>query len=156
MNRFALKNRLTLSLGIGIASVALIAGCANDGDDDVGIFPATTPVATETMRDSMTPTEVVPGAATTPGDRAEDVDVDVSITATGLMADGMMSDRMMLTSGSTVTFTNETDATIEVTTDDGAIDEEVDAGESFDFTFDEAGTWIISVDGVAMGTVTVS
>jgi plastocyanin len=154
MNRFALKNRLTLSLGIGIASVALIAGCADDGDDNnVGIVPDTTPVATETMN-PMNPTAVAPGAATTPGDMSEDV--DVRITASGLMADGMMSDRMVLTTGSTVTFTNDTASTVEVTTDDGAIDEEVDAGDSFDFTFSDAGTWIISVDGVEMGTVTVS
>ncbi len=163
MNRSSWKNRLTLSLGIGIASVALIAGCSDDeaDDDDLGINTTSTAVATGTMTDATT---VVPGATTatpegtTSAGPAEGTpsELEVSITADGLTADGTNAGVLALAAGSTVTFTNDTDATVALTTDDGAIDEEIEAGDSFEFTFEEEGTWNISVDGEEMSVVTVS
>jgi len=158
MHRSAWKNRLTLSLGVGIATVALIAGCSDDADDDdLGLDSTPTTAATETMTETA-PTTAPTTAATETVTETPAVaeDAAVSIAADGLMLDGAMSDAMALAAGSTVTFTNDGAETITLTTDDGAIDEEIEAGDSFEFTFEDAGTWIVSVDGVEMGTITVS
>ena len=160
MHRFAWKNRVTLGLGVGIASLALVAGCADEDqpEDDLGIDDpvATEPVetdATETMT-ATTDTET-PTATEGSDDPAEGEDVTVNITAEGLMMDGTMTSDLSLTTGSTVTFMNDSEEAVNVTTDDGTIDEEVEAGDSFEHTFDEAGTWTLSVGGEEMGTITV-
>jgi plastocyanin len=160
MYRSAWKNRVTLGLGVGIATVALIAGCSDDEEDgdDIGIDPTSTTTATETMTETSTPsetaTETMTETPSTTSEAGEDVAVD--ITADGLMLDGVVSDDLMLTAGSTVTFTNDGEETIHLMTDDGAIDEEIEAGATFEYTFDEAGTWTVSVDDEEMGTITVS
>lgn len=155
MNRFAWKNRVTLGLGVGIASLALVAGCADDDEpeDDLGIND---PVATESV--GTDPTETMT-ETTTAGEGSDDPgeaeDVAVTVTTDGLMMDGAATSDLSLTSGSTVTFLNDGTDTVNLTTDDGAIDEEIEAGDSFEHTFDEAGTWTLSVDGTEVGTVTV-
>lgn len=162
MHRFAWKNRLTLGLGVGIASLALVAGCADDDEPEADLGIDTT--ATETMTTEPTETMTETATATETGTETpmategagEAEDVTLNITADGLMMDGAMASDLSLTAGSTVTFMNDGTDTVNVTTDDGAIDEEVESGESFDYTFDEAGTWTLSVDGEEMGTITVS
>ena len=153
-------NRVTLGLGVGIATVALIAGCSdNEGDgDDIGVDPTSTTTATETMTETSTPsetaTETMTETPSTTPEAGEDVAVDIS--ADGLLLDGVLSDDLALTAGSTVTFTNAGEETIHLMTNDGAIDEEIEAGATFEYTFDEAGTWTVSVDDEEMGTITVS
>lgn len=160
MYRSAWKNRLTLGLGAGIATVALIAGCSDDeGDgDDIGIDPTSTTTATETMTETTTPSETATETMTETPDTTTEAgaDVAVSITADGLLLGGLISDDLALTAGSTVTFTNDGDETVHLTTDDGAIDAEIEAGATFEYTFDEAGAWTVSVDDAEMGTITVS
>ena len=167
MQQFAWKHRLTMGLGIGIASIALIAGCSDEEDsaDDLDVDTETT--VTETTTTTTEPTETTEstgtatgtteatGTATATGDTGTAEDVALSITADGVMLDGTMSEEVTLTAGSTVTFTNDGDAAVNVTTDDGAIDEEVEPGDSFEYTFEEAGTWMLSVDGTEVATITV-
>ncbi|MCB9491557.1 MAG: hypothetical protein H6674_05765 [Dehalococcoidia bacterium] len=169
MNGFAWKNRVTLSLGIGIATVALIAGCSGDDDEGDGIDtgtgteitqttePTETMTATEGATETMTETATASatGTATETGSGTAE-DVTLTISADGVMMDGTMADTVTLAAGSTVTFENDGENAVNVTTDDGAIDEEIAAGDSYDYTFDEAGTWTVSVDGEEMVTITVS
>lgn len=158
MHRFAWKNRVTLGLGVGIASLALVAGCADEDEpeDDLGIDTTATETMTAEPTETMTETaETTPAATEGSDDPGEAEDVAVTVTASGLMMDGAATSDLSLTSGSTVTFLNDGTDTVALATDDGTIDEELEAGDSFEHTFDEAGTWTITVDGTEVGTVTV-
>ena len=158
MHRFAWKNRVTLGVGVGIASLALVAGCADEDEpeDELGIDTTATETMTTEPTATMTETATTETTATaTEGTDDEAEDVTVNITADGLMMDGTAASDLSLTAGSTVTFQNDGAAAVTVTTDDGAIDEEVEAGESFEYTFEEAGTWTLLVDGEEMSTITV-
>lgn len=171
MNRPAWKNRLTLGLGVGIATIALVAGCGDDEDgDDAGIDTGTDITATETMEATETTeatedatedateeaTEDATETATATEDGAtEGEDVTLTISAGSVMMDGAATQEVALTAGSTVTFENAGEAAVAIATDDGTIDEEVEAGASTEHTFDEAGTWTLTVDGMDAATITV-
>lgn len=160
MHRFHWKNRLTMTLGVAIASMALLAACAEDNADDNGVLDPveTTPVVTVTPADgtpATTPTETT--ATVTPTEVAtEPEDVTLSVTATGMMQDGVATDSLTLVAGSTVTFENETAAAVTLTSDDGSIEEEIDADSSYDHTFDDAGIYRMSVDGQEVVTITIT
>lgn len=157
MQRGTWKNRLTLGLGVGIASVALIAGCSDDNGDVDGEDTATTTMtatasATETMTETATQTPTETESPTeAPGEA-----VTLGIAGGELILSGTATDTIVLAAGDTVTFQNDGDAAIALATDDGTIDEEIEAGATFEFTFEEAGTWTVTVDGVEAGTITVS
>jgi len=159
MHRFAWKNRVTLGLGVGIASLVLVAGCADDDEpeDDLGINDpiATETVATDPTETATETTATTPTATEGSDDPGEAEDVAVTVTADGLMMDGTATSDLSLTSGSTVTFLNDGTDPVALATDDGTIDEEIEAGDSFEHTFDEAGTWTLTVDGTEVGIITV-
>src|SRR5690606_22903085 len=62
--------------------------------------------------------------------------------------------------GQTITLQNDDDeGAVSVTSEDGAIDIEVQAGESYEHTFEEAGTYTLTVgeaDGATLLTIIVT
>lgn len=171
MHRTAWKKRLTMGLGVGLASVALIAGCGEEDDpingdgtdlstDSTATETATLPTADGTMgtaTGTATDGTATDGTATaTVPDAAGDVPVTLAITTDGLERDDLPADTTAIAAGSAVTFQNDTDSAVNLATDDGTIDEEVEAGGSFEHTFDETGTWTILIDDEEAGMLTVS
>src|SRR3546814_17298719 len=82
MHQFAWKHRLTMGLGIGIASIALIAGCLDEEDsaDDLDVDTETT--VTETTTTTTEPTETTESTGTATG-TTDEAGTPTATAATG-------------------------------------------------------------------------
>lgn len=139
-------NRFGMALGAGVVGIALIAGCTGDSTDD-GLDLTGTPTSTSEPTASATssPTTEPTETATATPETVEDSIVD------GLIMD------QEIAAGTTVSWTNDDGEARTLTSEDGTVDSgEIAPGESFEFTFEDAGSWIMMVDGVQVATITVS
>jgi plastocyanin len=133
-------NRFGMALGAGVVGIALIAGCSGDSTDgDLTSTPTSTATSEPTSSPTISPTETA-----TPE------------TVEDSIKDGLIMDQE-IAAGTTVSWTNDDDAARTITSVDGAVDSgEIAPGDSFEFTFTDAGSWKMMVDGVESATITVS
>lgn len=144
-------NRFGMALGAGVVGIALIAGCSGDSTDDGLDDLTSTPTSTMTSE----PTSSATSSPTT--------DPTATATATATpetiedsIKDGLIMDQE-IAAGTTVSWTNDDDEARTLTSDDGTVDSgEIAPGDSFEFTFEDAGSWKMMVDGVEAATITVS
>jgi nitrite reductase (NO-forming) len=137
-------NRFGMALGAGVVGIALIAGCSGDSaDDDLTSTPTATATSEPTSSATSSPT-TDPTATATPE------------TVEDSIKDGLIMDQE-IAAGTTMSWTNDDDAARTITSDDGTVDSgEIAPGDSFEFTFEDAGSWKLMVDGVESATITVS
>lgn len=142
-------NRFGMALGAGVIGIALIVGCGDSTDDPLDPTESATSTLAPTESATLAPTE---SATTEPTETAtnEPVAVEDSIV------DGVIFDQEVAV-GTTIVWTNEDDEARTITSDDGVIDSgEIAPGETFEYMFDEAGSWVMMVDGTESATITVS
>lgn len=132
-------------LGFGL----IAAACSNDDDDD----------GTNGDDNGAVPTTGTNGddEPTTPAGSDNGDNGDMSGGAVSISATGMDPATLSVTTGTTVTLTND-DTVAHTVMVDGEEEGEVEAGESLDITFDAAGEFEITTDALeGMGVmVTVS
>ena len=58
--------------------------------------------------------------------------------------------------GTTLTFRNDSDSAANLSSDDGAIDTEIEPGDTYEYTFEDTGTWTLMLDDEEAMTVTVN
>jgi plastocyanin len=119
------RSPLATVLALLAAVVLVLAGCG-DGDDDAGSTTSTTASTTTEPASSTTsaPAEPVSGDAVT----IEDFD--------------FAPKALLVTAGTTVTWTNDDASTHTATGDDGEFDtKSLSPGDSGELTFEEAGTF---------------
>lgn len=136
-------NRFGMALGAGVLGIALIAGCSDSSADDLTSTPTSTVTSEPTSSATSSPT-TGPTATATPE------------TVEDSIKDGLIMDQK-IAAGTTVSWTNEDDQPRTITSDDGTVDSgEIAPGDSFEFTFEDAGSWKLMVDGMEAATITVS
>jgi hypothetical protein len=136
---------VALSLGLAVAGL----GFAACNDDDGGVDVGTPGVGLETPESTSPADDGAGGPSPDDGSGSDDSDTQGSDNPgdwTVEIGGGSGDTSLEIDAGTTVTFVNEGDQTETVTINGNNESGDLEPGESFDFTFDSPGDFLVTSD----------